>query len=367
VERIFVHSCEATTNNLCKSLVDFLIGFNMTFERFERKNPLYKIVRNYRSRYSKQLSKGTTLKWFGLDYDKELKKTKSEVHKASKSQIMSRFMKKIRKGLLEREKRSLKDMFSIITKKVCWDENVGVRFVSNSVDKSSKLDESRMLNLYIRKGTLAVCKEFELQNTENSNEVIKCYHELLFSEVIMYYIIYIIATVHFNKRFQSYIHIYYIILSIVLYIILCITAICEDVLNISNAENNQSFHQLVRNRLTLVDARLEKDSGQTKDGELQARWIYALELNKYVHSLHIIYKQYYCFAIKNNLTHTIISYRIRYGYCIIYIIYHIILYIILYIKLYILCYILYYLLYIIYYIIQYTIYTILYIRCYILY
>jgi hypothetical protein len=225
VERIFVHSCEATTNNLCKSLVDFLIGFNMTFERFERKNPLYKIVRNYRSRYSKQLSKGTTLKWFGLDYDKELKKTKSEVHKASKSQIMSRFMKKIRKGLLEREKRSLKDMFSIITKKVCWDENVGVRFVSNSVDKSSKLDESRMLNLYIRKGTLAVNKEFELQNTENSNEVIKCYHELLFSEVIMYYIIYIIATVHFNKRFQSYIHIYYIILSIVLYIILCITAI----------------------------------------------------------------------------------------------------------------------------------------------
>jgi len=165
------------------------------------------------------------LKWFGLDYDKELKKTKSEVHKASKSQIMSRFMKKIRKGLLEREKRSLKDMFSIITKKVCWDENVGVRFVSNSVDKSSKLDESRMLNLYIRKGTLVVCKEFELQNTENSNEVTKCYHELLFSEVIMYYIIYIIATVHFNKRFQSYIHIYYIILSIVLYIILCITAI----------------------------------------------------------------------------------------------------------------------------------------------
>jgi hypothetical protein len=116
-----------------------------------------------------------------------------------------------------------------------------------------------------------------------------------------------------------------------------------------------------------VDARLEKDSGQTKDGELQARWIYALELNKYVHSLHIIYKQYYCFAIKNNLTHTIISYRISYRYCIIYIIYHIILYIILYIKLYILCYILYYLLYIIYYIIHYTIYTILYIRCYILY
>ncbi len=225
VEKIFVHSCEATTKNLCKSLVDFLIEFNMTSERFERKNPLYKIVRNYRSRYSKQLSKGTTLKWFGLDYDKELKNTKSEVHKASKSQIMSRFMKKIRKGLLEREKRSLKDMFSIITKKVCWDENVGVRFVSNSVDKSSKLDESRMLNLYIRKGTLVVCKEFELQNTENSNKVIKCYHELLFSEVIMYYIIYIIATVHFNKRFQSYIHIYYIILSIVLYIILCITAI----------------------------------------------------------------------------------------------------------------------------------------------
>jgi hypothetical protein len=218
VERIFVHSCEATTKNLCKSLVDFLIGFNMTSERFERKNPLYKIVRNYRSRYSKQLSKGTTLKWFGLDYAKELKKTKSEVHKASKSQIMSRFMKKIRKGLLEREKRSFKDMFSIITEKVCWDENVGVRFVSNSVDKSSKLDESRMLNLYIRKGALVVRKEFELQNTENSKNVIECYHELLFSEVIMYYIIYIIATVHFNQRFQLYIHIYYIILSIVLYI-----------------------------------------------------------------------------------------------------------------------------------------------------
>jgi hypothetical protein len=89
----------------------------------------------------------------------------------------------------------------------------------------TKYSHIGMLNLYIRKGTLAVCKEFELQNTENSNKVIECYHELLFSEVIMYYIIYIIATVHFNKRFQSYIHIYYIILSIVLYIILCITAI----------------------------------------------------------------------------------------------------------------------------------------------
>ena len=67
---------------------------------------------------------------------------------------------------------------------------------------------------------------------------------------------------------------------------------CEDVLKISNAENNQSFQQLVRNRLTLVDARLEKDSGQTEDSELQARWIYALELNKYVHSLHIFFKDY---------------------------------------------------------------------------
>jgi hypothetical protein len=41
---------------------------------------------------------------------------------------------------------------------------------------------------------------------------------------------------------------------------------CEDVLKMSNTENNQSFQQLVRNRLTLVDARLEKGGFRANRG-----------------------------------------------------------------------------------------------------
>jgi hypothetical protein len=43
----------------------------------------------------------------------------------------------------------------------------------------------------------------------------------------------------------------------------------------------ESFQQLIVNRSTLVDAKLEKDP-EADDSQCTERWIYALELNKYV-------------------------------------------------------------------------------------
>lgn len=54
---------------------------------------------------------------------------------------------------------------------------------------------------------------------------------------------------------------------------------CMDIfLNLREVE---SFQQLIVNRSTLVDAKLGKDPG-ADDSQCTERWIYALELNKYV-------------------------------------------------------------------------------------
>jgi hypothetical protein len=222
VESIFVNSCTATTQNLSKSLIDYLIGSKISYEGFNSKNnPVWIIVQNCRSRYAKNLSLNTSLKWFGLDYKDELKRTKekgSAVSYKSKVEMMSRFMKEIKEGLkeriLEREKVFLRGKFSIITDKIFWYNNVGVRFVSSPVCKSSELGESRIFNLYIRKDALTVNEEYQLNKKETSANLIECFYKLFAKVIIIQQILYHVTLYYIiHKLYHSYVcTIYYIIL-----------------------------------------------------------------------------------------------------------------------------------------------------------
>jgi len=183
VESIFqstVLAVLATSDNLCKRLIEHLIEKTISYKEFKIKHPMYEIVQNCRSRYATQLSSGVKLKWFGLDYKKELERTlKNSRSYFSKVQMMSAFMRKIKDGLLESEKSAVRNKLEIISKKIFWSDHIGVRFMCSSkhVFKPSELNKSRVFKLYIKKKALTTKNVLLLEKTDNNP--VSCFHQLL--------------------------------------------------------------------------------------------------------------------------------------------------------------------------------------------
>ena len=137
------------------------------------------------------------LKWFGLDYKKELERTlKNSRSYFSKVQMMSAFMRKIKDGLLESEKSAVRNKLEIISKKIFWSDNIGVRFMclSKHVFKPSELNKSRVFKLYIKKAALTTKNVLILEKTENNP--VSCFHQLLEVISTFYFILFYFIFIH---------------------------------------------------------------------------------------------------------------------------------------------------------------------------
>jgi hypothetical protein len=115
-EHIFTESIEKlagfeikTNGSLVLNISNQLLDDGVSTNSFKNNHPSWSVIQDCRCRFAQKMSTENTLIWYGLSWAEELKNTSNAKAKASKSSMISRFMKSVGESLAREEQKRKDD------------------------------------------------------------------------------------------------------------------------------------------------------------------------------------------------------------------------------------------------------------------